>query len=43
MGGADDVRDKRQIPPQSANIALWRHKMAAVNSGEIVFKKVKMP
>lgn len=26
MGGDGDVRDKRRIPPQSANIALWRHK-----------------
>lgn len=42
MGGASDVTDMRQIPLQSANIAPWRHKMAE-HSGEIAFKKVKMP
>lgn len=41
-GGTSDVRKERQIPPQSAKFAGWRHKMAANDSEEISFKKVKM-
>lgn len=41
-GEISDVREERQIPPQSAKFARWRHKMAANDSGEISFKKVKM-